>query len=60
MFFAHSVRRWYQFISSWIWFICYRKCFQQETCWYLQMVKSEQIIFEYKKDPLYDIFEEEI
>ena len=60
MFSAHSIRRRYQFISSWNLFVCYRKCFQQGTYWYLQMVKSEQTIFEYNKDPLYDVFEEEI
>ena len=25
---------------------CYRKCFRQGTCWYLQIVISEQTFFE--------------
>ena len=40
--------------------LIYCKLFQLRTCWYLQVVKSEQIIIEYKKDSLYDIFPEEI
>ena len=57
--FTHPICRWHQLISSWDWFICYWMWIQQGACWHFYMVKSEQVILKYKKDPLYDIFTEE-